>query len=258
MKYVHTKSEEQYVCDEETFLLPETKWRGNAIDNNAVGAWAIARVPAKQGCASEYQGRKNDIDSECITCQCAHPELITCQYKSCNRTLTPYVKNIGQQMQSATTNESLQEKLCIAFQNAKSNVVNSNARPIKPHLLNAIEEIKLNQSLKFMPDQLLKEITRRCIKNAGSNPITSGGSKKLSVDVQDEAAVDRLLAKHQQIMSEVKDRIHHDVELAMKQIGLQTLAEKQTVAKVVSKVDDDDDDFFVEEAPPLPTIIRHK
>lgn len=172
--------------------------------------------------------------------------------------LTPYVKNIGQQMQSATTNESLQEKLCIAFQNAKSNVVNSNARPIKPHLLNAIEEIKLNQSLKFMPDQLLKEITRRCIKNAGSNPITSGGSKKLSVDVQDEAAVDRLLAKHQQIMSEVKDRIHHDVELAMKQIGLQTLAEKQTVAKVVSKVDDDDDDFFVEEAPPLPTIIRHK
>ena len=160
-------------------------------------------------------------------------------------------------MTATANHDSLQEKLLLALQSSKSNAVNTQARSLKPYMVNAMEEIRLNQGLKFAPDQLLKEILRRCVKNAGNNPITAGNAKKLSIDVQNESSVNDLLAKHQRIVSDVQDRIQHDVELAMKHIGLSAVEKKVTVQMPVN-VDEDDDDFFVEEAPPLPTIIRHK
>lgn len=150
--------------------------------------------------------------------------------------------------------ESLQERLLNVLSNSEENVVSSKARNIRPYILNAMQEIRLNQQIKYMPDQLLKEVQRRCVKNAGDNPITNGKTEKLEIDVKDEKAIDELLNRHQTIAKEIKARIQHDMELAITQMGIKP-ATQQKIAVPVEE--EDDDDFYVEEIAEA-RVIRHK
>lgn len=154
-----------------------------------------------------------------------------------------------------TQGESLQERLLSVLSNSDENVVSSKARNIRPYILNAMQEIRLNQQIKYMPDQLLKEVQRRCIKNAGNNPITNGKTEKLEIDAKDEKSIDELLNRHQKITSEIQARISHDIELAITQMGIKPAAQQKIGAPI--EEEDDDDDFYVEEIAEA-RVIRHK
>ena len=154
-----------------------------------------------------------------------------------------------------TQGESLQERLLSVLSNSEENMVSSKARNIRPYILNAMQEIRLNQQMKYMPDQLLKEVQRRCVKNAGDNPITNGKIDKLEIDVKDDKSIDELLNRHQKIANEIQARIQHDVELAITQMGIKPAAPQKISAPV--EEEDDGDDFYVEEIAEA-RVIRHK
>ena len=154
-----------------------------------------------------------------------------------------------------TQGESLQERLLSVLSNSEENMVSSKARNIRPYILNAMQEIRLNQQMKYMPDQLLKEVQRRCVKNAGDNPITNGRIDKLEIDVKDDKSIDELLNRHQKIANEIQARIQHDVELAITQMGIKPAAPQKISAPV--EEEDDGDDFYVEEIAEA-RVIRHK
>lgn len=149
--------------------------------------------------------------------------------------------------------ESLQQKLLNTLSNSTDNAITSKARNIRPFILNAMQEIKLNQAIKYMPDQLLKEIQRRCIKNAGDNPITNGKTETVDVDLKDDTSISRLLHRHEKISHEIQARIHHDIELAITQIGIKPASSSQNIPME----EEDDEDFYVEEVADA-RVIRHK
>lgn len=146
--------------------------------------------------------------------------------------------------------DSLQDKLLLVLNNSKGNSQNINSVDIKKIVANAIQEIEKNKQLKFPTDQTLEEIKKRCEKNSPNSQINKKKTQlQNSIQIQNPDSTEEVLSKHQIILKEMQDRLHHDVDMAIQQLGL--IDQNNDIAS------DDENDFFVEEVPQA-TIIRHK
>jgi hypothetical protein len=140
----------------------------------------------------------------------------------------------------------MQRQLLDAFRR-----VNASEAKDKPYLAECIEILEQSNAGNIRADDLVAEIQTRCVRNAGSNPITQQQSQKSSVFPGNKQAIVRMAEKHREVIAAIQDRIQHDVELA-----LQTLGVFSSPAQA-DEIDDDGDDFFVEDAPKA-AITRHK
>lgn len=145
---------------------------------------------------------------------------------------------------------SLQEQLLLTLSNSKGNSNNVNSMDIKRIVANTIQEIENNKQLKLSTDQTLEEIRKRCEKNSPNSQINrKKNTLNSDINVENAESTQAIIAKHQIALKEIQDRLHHDVEMAIQQLGLiQTKDEN---------ISDDENDFFVEEIPQA-KIIRHK
>jgi hypothetical protein len=146
----------------------------------------------------------------------------------------------------------MQKHLLSVLQSASENTVSDNPRTIRPYLLTCMESLEEGQKAKFKPDQLLAEIQGRCARNAGSNPITQTKTPKAKISAEDAGAIQE---RHAGLITEIQDRIHHDIELAIDSLGLKP--EQLKRAADDDNAEEESDDFFVEEAPKA-AVIRHK
>ena len=113
-----------------------------------------------------------------------------------------------------------------------------------------IRQIELNQQINVSNDQALDEIKKRCqkyVKNSQLNRPKNAMNQEINCD--DSDSIIAILTKHQTMVNEIQDRLHHDVEMSIQQLGLIQNSEGVN--------DDIEDDFYVEEIPQA-TIIRHK
>lgn len=145
---------------------------------------------------------------------------------------------------------SLQEQLLLTLSNSKGNSNNVNSMDIKRIVANTIQEIEKNKLLKLSTDQTLEEIRKRCEKNSPNSQINrKKNTLNSDINIENAESTQAMIAKHQIALKEIQDRLHHDVEMAIQQLGLiQTKDEN---------ISDDENDFFVEEIPQA-KIIRHK
>lgn len=113
-----------------------------------------------------------------------------------------------------------------------------------------IRQIELNQQINVSNDQALDEIKKRCQKYAKSIQLNRPkNAKNQEINCEDSDSIIAILTKHQTMVNEIQDRLHHDVEMSIQQLGLIQNSEGMN--------DDLEDDFYVEEIPQA-TIIRHK
>lgn len=147
--------------------------------------------------------------------------------------------------------ESLQDQLLSTLNDSKGNSKNINSQDIQRIVTNTIQDIEKNKRLKFSTDQTLEEIMKRCEKNS---PNLQNNKKKNNINndinIENPDSIQSILSKHQTVLKEIQDRLHHDVEMAVQQLGLIVQTKNDPVS-------DDENDFFVEEVPQA-TIIRHK
>jgi hypothetical protein len=145
----------------------------------------------------------------------------------------------------------MQRHLLSVLQNASENTVSNNPRTIRPYLITCMESLEEGQKATFKPDQLLAEIQSRCARNAGSNPITQTKTPKAQISAEGAGAVQQ---RHAELIAEIQDRIHHDIELAIDSLGLKP---EQLTEAAEAHPEEESDDFFIEDAPTA-AVIRHK
>lgn len=147
--------------------------------------------------------------------------------------------------------ESLQDQLLSTLNDSKGNSKNINSHDIQRIVAYTIQDIEKNKRLKFSTDQTLEEIMKRCEKNS---PNLQNNKKKNNINndinIENPDSIQSIISKHQTVLKEIQDRLHHDVEMAVQQLGLIVQTKNDPVS-------DDENDFFVEEVPQA-TIIRHK
>ncbi|OHT02804.1 hypothetical protein TRFO_29932 [Tritrichomonas foetus] len=146
--------------------------------------------------------------------------------------------------------KSLQDELLSTLTRSKGYSRNDNATGIKFVVEKTKSEIENNKNIHLPTNQMAEEIIKRCEKNARNRKSNNKNINNQNVDVNNPDSIQVALDRHQKLLQEMQDRLHHGVDVAVQQLGLEIVDDEQDIL-------DEDDDFFVEEIPQA-TIIRHK